>query len=99
MAQRNDRRPGRSGRAQPRACQRIQNPAYRPASAYLIGLEDNVTKPKRPLCSKSRPQNLLQHPLLREAYELGKGFGISDDNFKPAWEKEWVKKIITESDL
>ena len=30
---------------------------------------------------------------------VAKGFGISDDNFKPAWEKEWVRKIIAESDL
>jgi hypothetical protein len=54
---------------------------------------------KKTILSQAQGKKLPQLPLLREAYELGKGFGISDDNFKPAWEKEWVRKIIIESDL
>jgi hypothetical protein len=53
-----------------------------------------MAKQKRALCRKCRVVKQPQLDVVREAYELGKGLGISVDASRPAWERKYVREIM-----
>ena len=54
-----------------------------------------MAKANRAICRKCMGVNRSQLAVLARANDAGKGLGISDDASRPAWERNYVREIMS----